>query len=74
MIPAETERIAADTSQLNVEHRVTAVIHVDGATVGHSVHRAPLEGGTDDTGGVPDGSTVRIYITNELHGYREPCT
>jgi len=29
---------------------------------------------TDDPAGVPDGSIVRIYLTNELHGYREPCT
>ncbi|MBN2184862.1 MAG: hypothetical protein JW746_06000 [Candidatus Krumholzibacteriota bacterium] len=29
---------------------------------------------SDHPAGVPDGSTVRIYLTNELHGYREPCT
>ena len=22
---------------------------------------------------VPDGTTVRIYVTTELNGYREPC-
>ncbi len=28
---------------------------------------------SEGPGEVPDGATLRIYLTDQLHGYREPC-